>query len=99
MPPLVDWYQSAGAATTWLAIGLVIALAGAAFWAAIRCAARIVGTFGAYRVHTRDVTLARLQAKAAARAERKARFAKLREAEKQRERYSREKAVAERSSD
>ena len=86
MTPLIDWYQTAGAAIVGAATALAIALIGAVFWAVIRCAARVTGTFGAYRIHSREVTLARLQAKAAARAERKARYAKPREEEKERER-------------
>ena len=86
MTPLIDWYQTAGAGLTGLAIGLAFALVAAVFWAVVRGAARVAGVFGAHRLHARDVTLARLQAKATARAERKARYAKLREDEKERER-------------
>ena len=86
MTPLIDWYQTAGAGLTGLAIGLALALVVAVFWAVVRGAARVAGVFGAHRLHARDVTLARLQAKAAARAERKARYAKLREDEKESQR-------------
>jgi hypothetical protein len=84
--PLIDWYQTAGAGLTGLAIGLALALVVAVFWAVVRGAARVVGVFSAHRIHIRDTTLARLQAKATARAERKARYAKLREDEKESQR-------------
>jgi hypothetical protein len=82
---LIDWYRAAGAGIVGAAIGLAVALAGVLFWGVIKLTARIAGTFGAYRIHTRDETLKRLQARATARAERKERFARLREEERQRE--------------